>query len=93
MILVDTSVLIDFFKGIENKPTRKFKKILTQKIPFGINSFIYQEVLQGAKSEQEYVSASLTASSQIVGVSFKSSRPDHILFLKKRLSRVCCTGN
>jgi predicted nucleic acid-binding protein len=54
MILVDTSVLIDFFKGIENKPARKFKKILTQKIPFGINSFIYQEVLQGAKSEQEY---------------------------------------
>lgn len=54
MILVDTSVLIDFFKGIENKPTRKFKKILTQKIPFGINSFIYQEVLQGAKSEQEF---------------------------------------
>jgi len=54
MILVDTSVLIDFFKGVKKKPTDKFKSILLQKIPFGINSFIYQEVLQGAKSEKEY---------------------------------------
>jgi hypothetical protein len=54
MILVDTSVLIDFFKGIENKPVTKFQNILTQRIPFGINSFIYQEVLQGAKAEEEY---------------------------------------
>jgi predicted nucleic acid-binding protein len=54
MILIDTSVLIDFFKGIKNRSADKFKSILLQKIPFGINSFIYQEVLQGAKSEEEY---------------------------------------
>ncbi len=54
MILVDTSVLIDFLRGIDNKSTRKFKKVLTQKIPFGITSVIFQEILQGAKSEQEY---------------------------------------
>ena len=54
MILVDTSVLIDFFKGVKNSSTDKFKSILIQKIPFGINSFIFQEVLQGAKSEKEY---------------------------------------
>jgi hypothetical protein len=54
MILVDTSVLIDFFKGAVNTSTRKFKTVLQQKIPYGINSFIFQEVLQGAKTEQEY---------------------------------------
>ena len=54
MIIVDTSVLIDFFKGFKNRSTDKLKSILLQKIPFGINSFIYQEVLQGAKSEEEY---------------------------------------
>lgn len=54
MILVDTSVLIDFFKGVKNPVTKKFRSVLRQKIPFGINSFIYQEVLQGAKSEREY---------------------------------------
>ena len=54
MILVDTSVLIDFFKGVLSAPSNKFRNVLTQRIPFGITSFIYQEVLQGAKSEQEY---------------------------------------
>jgi len=54
MILVDTSVLIYFFKGVPSAPSNKFRKVLTQRIPFGITSFIYQEILQGAKSEQEY---------------------------------------
>jgi len=54
MILIDTSVLISFLKGSDNKPVRKFKRMLKQKIPFGITSFIYQEILQGAKSVQEY---------------------------------------
>lgn len=54
MILVDTSVLIDFFKGKKSDPSKKFELILRQDIPFGINSFIFQEVLQGAKSEKEY---------------------------------------
>jgi predicted nucleic acid-binding protein len=54
MILVDTSVLIDFFKGADNEGCDKFRKILQRDIPFGINSFIFQEVLQGARSEKEY---------------------------------------
>ena len=54
MILVDTSVLIDFFKGNENEQCKKFKTVITRNIPFGINSVIYQEVLQGAPSDKEY---------------------------------------
>lgn len=54
MILVDTSVLIDFFKGRTNEPCGKFETILTRKVPFGINSVIYQEVLQGARTDKEY---------------------------------------
>lgn len=54
MILVDTSVLIDLFKGISNDPTDRMREVLTHDIPFGITSVIYQEVLQGAKSEKEY---------------------------------------
>ena len=54
MILVDTSVLIDFFRGTKNKESRKLESILQMKIPFGINSFIFQEILQGADSEKEY---------------------------------------
>lgn len=54
MILVDTSVLINFFKGQKNDPAQKLEEVLRQDLPFGINSFIFQEVLQGAKSEKEY---------------------------------------
>ena len=54
MILVDTSVLIQFFKGISSEGAKRFSIVLQRKIPFGINSLIFQEVLQGAGSEKEY---------------------------------------
>ena len=54
MILADTSILIDFLRGRATESGQRFKTVLQQRIPFGINSFIYQEVLQGAKSEKEY---------------------------------------
>ncbi|OGW52534.1 MAG: twitching motility protein PilT [Nitrospirae bacterium RBG_13_43_8] len=55
MILVDTSVLIHFFKGADSQSSRKFKMVLERGIPFGINPLIFQEVLQGAGSEKEYL--------------------------------------
>jgi len=54
MILVDTSILIEFFKGTMQEGAKKFESVLKKGIPFGINSIIFQEVLQGAKSEKEY---------------------------------------
>ena len=54
MILVDTSVLIDFLGDRKREGSERFKQVLSQGIPFGINSFIFQEVLQGAASEGQY---------------------------------------
>jgi hypothetical protein len=54
MILVDTSVLIGFFKGSLTEENQKFEDVLKQRIPFGINSLIMQEILQGASSEKEF---------------------------------------
>ena len=54
MILVDSSILIDFFKGATHDKIQTFRTILQRGIPFGISSFIYQEVLQGAKTDKEY---------------------------------------
>ncbi len=54
MILVDTSVLIHFFEGVDSESSRKFRTVLEKRIPFGINSLIFQEVLQGAASEKEF---------------------------------------
>ena len=55
MILVDTSVLIHFFKGVDSESSQRFRMVLQRGIPFGINSLIFQEVLQGAGSEKEYL--------------------------------------
>ncbi len=55
MILVDTSVLIDFFLAKPGSHVSCLKEIVTQQIPFGITSAIYQELLQGVKSKKEYV--------------------------------------
>jgi predicted nucleic acid-binding protein len=46
--------LIDFFKGVDQEKSQVFRAILQRSIPFGISSLIYQEVLQGAKTEKEY---------------------------------------
>ena len=54
MILVDTSVLVNFFKGVSNTSSDHLKKIIEQQIPFGITSAIYQEILQGARDQKEY---------------------------------------
>ena len=54
MILVDTSVLIDFLRGKENKPVERFNEIIIKRVPFGINNYIYQELLQGAATEKDF---------------------------------------
>jgi len=54
MILVDTSVLIHFLKGVDTESSRRFSIVLQRGIPFGINSLIFQEILQGAGSEKEF---------------------------------------
>jgi predicted nucleic acid-binding protein len=54
MVLIDTSVLIGFLKGQVDEKTELFKDILSQDIPFGISSYTYQEVLQGARNETEF---------------------------------------
>jgi predicted nucleic acid-binding protein len=54
MILVDTSVFISYFKGIENEASVKFDKIISENIVFGINNYIYQELLQGSANEKEF---------------------------------------
>ena len=54
MILVDTSVLINFFRGRKTVSTTYFEKLIEEEKHFCINEFIYQEILQGAKDEKEF---------------------------------------
>jgi predicted nucleic acid-binding protein len=54
VVLVDTSVLIGYLQGDENNAVLRFQYIIDNNIPFGINSLIYQEVLQGVKTEKDF---------------------------------------
>lgn len=54
MILVDTSVLIDFLKGNDNVGVQKLNNLIELNIPFGITHFTYQELLQGTSTFREF---------------------------------------
>lgn len=54
MVLVDTSVVTNFLKNFDTPDTRKFDEILTRGIPYGICNFVYQELLQGVRTEKEF---------------------------------------
>ncbi len=58
MYLVDTSVWIDYFRNKQNKAVDFFCKVLDKKYPFGITSVIYQEMLQGVQTEQDFIKLS-----------------------------------
>ena len=55
MVIVDTSVMIDYLRGNINDIILALQHILDNNIPFGINSFIYQEVLQGVATEKDFI--------------------------------------
>jgi len=54
VILVDSSVLIDFLEGRENVPVDRFVEVLDRDIPFGISPLTVLEVLQGAATEKDF---------------------------------------
>jgi len=54
MILVDTSVLIDYLEGRESAAALRFYEILERDIPFGLSPITYMEVLQGARTEKDF---------------------------------------
>lgn len=54
MILVDTSVLIPFFRGIDTAASRYFERILAEDADFFLTPEIVQEVLQGARDERDW---------------------------------------
>ncbi len=65
MTLVDTSVWIDYFNGIQTVGVAKLSQVLDEEQPCGLSSVIYQEILQGADSEASFARFSRYLSSQI----------------------------
>lgn len=53
MILVDTSVWIDYFNGVENKQTENLDQILSEQSVL-VGDIILTEILQGFDSDKEF---------------------------------------
>lgn len=53
-LLIDTSVWIDFFNGVDSDNVSVFSNYLENDFPIFICPVIIQEILQGIKSEKEY---------------------------------------
>ena len=54
MIVVDTSVLIDFLRGAATAGAERLRKLEDQETPFALPAICCQEVLQGAKDVKEW---------------------------------------
>ena len=62
MYLVDTSVMIDVLKGVNNPKANLFRRIEDHQIPFGISEFGYMELLQGTSSDKTFSELKATLS-------------------------------
>lgn len=89
MILVDTSVLIDFLKGTTNHMVQLFDDILDRQIPFGINDYIYQEILQGARDRKEFN----TLKEYFETIPFYTLKKGRASFEKAALINLSCRKN
>ena len=54
MILVDTSVMVDFLRGEQTAMTDALDDIKRLRLPFGFSAYTYMELLRGAKNEREF---------------------------------------
>jgi predicted nucleic acid-binding protein len=54
LIVVDSSVLIAFFRGHQNPAVERLVLLETEGIPFLLPGVCFQEVVQGARDEKEW---------------------------------------
>jgi predicted nucleic acid-binding protein len=54
MIVVDTSVLVDFFRGITTAASNRFARLENEATPFWLPTVCCQELIQGARDDREW---------------------------------------
>lgn len=54
MIVVDSSVLISFFRGHQNPAVERLVSLEAEEAPFLLPGVCFQEVLQGARDQREW---------------------------------------
>lgn len=86
MVLVDTSVWIDYFNGKENPATSKLDELLSSTI-VAVGDLILAEVLQGFRSDTDHRTAKsllLTLDLHVLGgIDIAQKAAQHFRFLRK----------
>jgi len=54
VILVDTSVFVDYFRGTSTPAVDVLKQLVADDADIGLSPYVYQELLQGARDELEF---------------------------------------
>jgi predicted nucleic acid-binding protein len=86
MILVDSSVWIDYFNGLDTPQTDKLDALLGIE-PLGIGDLILTEVLQGFRADKDYETAKRLLTSlnffDMLGMELAIKSADHFRYLRK----------
>jgi predicted nucleic acid-binding protein len=87
MIIVDSSVWVDYFNGIETLETNKLDQLLGLE-PIAIGDLILTEVLQGFRSDNGYQTAKELLTSlhifEMLGLDIAIKSADNYRFLRKQ---------
>jgi len=87
MILVDSSVWIDYFNGVDNKQTDSLNNVLSLK-PIAIGDLILTEILQGFNEDKDYKAAKLLLEDlvifDLIGKDIAIKSADNFRFLRKK---------
>ncbi len=96
MIVVDSSVWVDYFTGAISKQTNKLDTILGQE-PVAIGDLILTEVLQGFKQNKDYNTASALFDELIVfdmlGKDIAIKSAENYRVLREKDITICKTAN
>ena len=66
MILVDTSILIQFLGGENDSGVATLVKLIEGNQPFGFSAYTFTEVLQGARDDEELRTLNRYLGSQVI---------------------------
>ena len=87
MVLVDSSIWIDYFNGQENPGTAKLDELLSTTI-VGVGDLMLAEVLQGFRSDTEYKTAKTLLLDlqlhELGGMDIAVKAADHFRTLRRR---------
>jgi predicted nucleic acid-binding protein len=87
MILVDSSVWIDYFNGRETEQTSRLDGLLSEEL-LGVGDLILAEVLQGFREDRDYQTARRLLTSltvfELLGTSMAIKSADNFRALRKQ---------